>query len=553
MIVVPVVGALVATAPLAAAEPVEDRSQPGGPAASTSAAFRGPRWEQPETVPSVDAPRASTEEFATVEVRAADRAGNPVEGASYSIYDLDTAAQVGFGRTGPDTTVRLPVGRYSATAMVTTSDTRTMVVLPEVSVTADTTVVFDARDGRQVSVALDEPRAQQVSAAVLVYQRAGNGRTIKYGLGAENFAGGVYVTPTPTRADLTTYVYTFWTRPDLPDVYNLINRSAGRVPARPSYQVRTADLAAVRVRYAAQAVDSCGGTYIGPHLAGTRAPLAYGTTFRLPTQRTEFYTAERAGDVAWYTEFGQTTADCSFDAYDTLTNTPTRYPRRGSYTASWNTAPLAPRTATDADGRPTAVRHGDTMAIGVPMYVDSQPGHADLGDLPAGATGTVKLFHGERLVAESPSPRPLTGQVPPDVGDYRLTASAERNVGWSTLATRTETTWTFRSRTTPEALALPLINARYRLALDDHNRAPADVPVRLSVHFEHPLSIVHTRLSISHDEGGTWRPVTLTGSGDQRHALLRHPAGGSVSLRLEAHDREGNGITQTLIRAYVTR
>lgn len=550
---------LVATTSFAGDKPIDPGHRHGSPTGANTSpkTFSGVRWQ-----PSPSEPRVAhaAEAQWTVTARAVDRSGNPAEGVSYSVYDLDTAAQVAIGRTGPDTSVRLPTGRYGVTAMVTTPDTtgtsaaRTMVILPEVAVTADTTVVFDARLGRRVSTTLDEPQAEQVSAAVLVYQRARNGKTIKYGLGAQTFAEAVYVTPTASRADLTTFVHTTWTRPDRPDVYNLIGRSAGRVPEQPSYRFRTADLAAVHVRYPVQGVAACGGTYIGPYLAGERAPLAYGTSFALPTRRIEYYSPEDARDVAWYTEFAQTTADCSFDSYDVHTGTPARYPRAGQYTASWNTAPFAPSTALDADGRPAAVRQGDTMSIGIAMYADSQPGHTDFGGPYAGTTGTVQLFQGERLIGSSDTLERLTCQVPSEPGDYRLTASTERAVGWSTLSTRTETTWTFRSaphRNDPQPLPLPLLNVRYQAVLDDHNRAPADSPVDLSVHIEHPAPIARVQLAVSYDEGDTWHDAPLARSGARWRTKLRQRTGESVSLRLKASDNAGNGVEQTLIRAYL--
>jgi hypothetical protein len=549
-LLVPLAGVLIATTSFA-----DDRQRP----ATSSAAkpFGGPRWKQPEPARAGTASRARDEAQWTIDVRAVDRSGDPAAGVSYSLYDLETAEQVVFGRTGQDTPVRLPAGRYSGYALVLTRGddtppTRTMVLLPEVTVSADTAVVFDARAGRRVSAELDEPKAAQVSAAVFVYQSARNGKQIRHGVSSESFADGIYVTPTPRRPELTTYVYTVWTRPDLPDVYNLMSRSPGQVPSRLSYRYRTADLAAVRVRYAAQAVDSCGGAYIGPYLAGKKAALSYGRYFPLPTRRTEYYTPDETHDVAWYTEFAQTTADCSFEAYDTQTGVPVRYPRPGPSTAAWNTAPLAPSTATDADGRPTAVREGDVMSVRVPMYVDSQPGRTDLGEPYTAATGSIALFAGERLIAGSPTLDSLTGEVPPEPATYRLRAVAERRVGWSALATRTATSWTFRSGPGGERTALPLINARYRLTLDDHNRAPADVPVPLAVEFEHPIPIVRTRLFVSDDDGGTWQSVALTGSGPRRYATLRHKAGESVSLRLEAGDSAGNSIDQTLVRAYLT-
>ncbi|MEV7872153.1 hypothetical protein AB0P17_39980 [Streptomyces sp. NPDC088124] len=55
---------------------------------------------------------------------------------------------------------------------------------------------------------------------------------------------------------------------------------------------------------------------------------------------------------------------------------------------------------------------------------------------------------------------------------------------------------------------------------------------------------------VSYDEGATWQPAEAVGG---THLSLRHPAGaGSVSLRAELTDRDGNTLAQTIERAYTT-
>jgi hypothetical protein len=59
----------------------------------------------------------------------------------------------------------------------------------------------------------------------------------------------------------------------------------------------------------------------------------------------------------------------------------------------------------------------------------------------------------------------------------------------------------------------------------------------------------------SFNDGGTWKNIDLVAQGNGNYKVtLQHPktanTSGAVSLRVKATDATGNGIDQTLIRAY---
>jgi hypothetical protein len=63
---------------------------------------------------------------------------------------------------------------------------------------------------------------------------------------------------------------------------------------------------------------------------------------------------------------------------------------------------------------------------------------------------------------------------------------------------------------------------------------------------------------VSFNDGGTWRKADLVAQGNGSYEVtVRHPktvnTTGAVSLRVKATDAAGNGIDQTLIRAYGLR
>ncbi|TDB76925.1 hypothetical protein [Micromonospora sp. KC723] len=485
-----------------------------------------------------------------VSLAAVDRAGRPaVDGRSgYAVYDLQTARQVAFGQLGPDTVVELPAGRYAVRATILTpgptgdAESSTMALRPEITVAGPVDVVLDARPARRVTVRLTDADATSVSASVTVLQQASNGRFVRHEFGGVNFDDTpFYVTPTPQRADTTSYVYTVWQ--SAAKLYNLVQRTAGRVPDRLDLRVRPADLAAVRTRYTAQATGACGGTYIGPIFRNGPATVSFGTNFALPARRTEYYLPDP--EVGWYTQFAQA-ADCGFAELDGQTGAPRTYHRAGVSEEVWNAAPLTPAVS-GPSGEPLATRDGDQVTAWLPLYSDTQRRRVDFGGPYVGVTGSLALTAADMTPCVSATFEPLSCLVPPGTRDFRLTATARRDVRWSALSTRTETTWTFRSGTGTGRL--PLIGTRYDLRLDDFNRAPAGRPFGFTVATDPPVPTA--RLSASTDGGVTWRAVPLTPTGDGWRALVANPAKGGVSLRFTATDSSGSTVTQQVDDAYL--
>jgi hypothetical protein len=485
-----------------------------------------------------------------VTLRAIDRAGRAAtDGQSgYAVHDLASGRQVAFGQFVADTAVRLPAGRYALRATIATpadadgAASSALALRPEIELAGDTEVVLDARPAQRVTVGLDDAEAVPVSASVTVLQRASNGRFVRHEFGGENLDDRpLFVTPTPARPDTTSYVYTVWRAGG--DFYNLVHRTAGRVPDRLGFHVRRAELAAVRTTYRAQDAQACGGTYLGPIYRNGPATVAFGSNFPLPTRRTEYYLPDQ--EVSWYTQFAQA-ADCTFAEVDGQVGAPRTYRRAGPSEQTWNAAPPAPAVSGPA-GEPLTTRDGDVLTVRLPLYADPRHRRIDHGGPYHGVTGTLTLVSDGMKPCVSTTFEPLDCTVPAGERDYRLTASAVRDVPWSALSTRTETAWTFRSGT--GTAAPPLLEVRYDLRLDDHNRAPAGRPFGFGVTTDPPARAA--QLSASVDGGTTWRDVVLTRRGDGWHAVVTNPAKGGVSLRFSATDTAGGTVTQRIDNAYV--
>jgi len=131
------------------------------------------------------------------------------------------------------------------------------------------------------------------------------------------------------------------------------------------------------------------------------------------------------------------------------------------------------------------------------------------------------------------------------------------------LSSEVHSAWTFRSQRPPTAARTPVptLTAKWDLDLDPANAAPAgrDFAVRLKTGHTVPTSaaVRSAKAWISFDDGGTWKKISLTGTGGQFTSTVRHPAAhdttGYAALRFEVIDTAGGKFEQTVHKAYVLK
>ncbi|WP_407698887.1 molybdopterin-binding protein [Streptomyces acidicola] len=123
------------------------------------------------------------------------------------------------------------------------------------------------------------------------------------------------------------------------------------------------------------------------------------------------------------------------------------------------------------------------------------------------------------------------------------------------VSTRVRAEWTFRSGETsgdePARLPLSVIRFSPELTLSSTAKAGERFEVPFTVEGaaagQRPAKLA---FEVSYDEGATWQPTEAV---DGSRLSLEHPAeAGSVSLRAELTDRDGNTLVQTIERAYST-
>ncbi|MEJ3742588.1 S8 family serine peptidase [Actinomycetes bacterium KLBMP 9797] len=497
-------------------------------------------------------------------LRHLDRQGQLATEYTTLLYGLDQPRT--WRRFDPDgtLTIRVPRGRYHFDSLVTTGAgvEYTMLVRPLIEVTADTTVDVDARLAAPVTVSVPRPTARLRHGLMGYMIRSASLSFSGWELRSLTGLSSGHLGPVVTANDMASQTVTTWGEPgpandflNSPYAYHLGWIDDGRFPTGVTRHVADSQLAAYQTRYAAQTATQRYG-WQHAHTAPLVNRLGWISItdrmpFALPATRTEYYTTE---NLLWSRAYAETpTPTFPAGGPDTGLETAATALSPGSYTDRWNAGPFVPGLLGPTGPGRWASRSGDVINLELPPYGD-QSGHAGAS---ATTTARVALFRGGTLVGESDSPGFATFTVPAAAASYRLTLDTTRGTV-SDFATRTSVAWTFQSQSTPDwpPTRLPLMVTRFQPNLDDRNRAPSGTAYSFPVVIDRQPGVTAPALqslavSVSYDDGATWQPATVSGSGDARTVTVTHPAGdGFVSLRSQAQDAGGNTVDQTVIRAY---
>ncbi len=341
--------------------------------------------------------------------------------------------------------------------------------------------------------------------------------------------------------------------PDSPYTYDLVDPHPGRIPENLAYRPRPADLATVDMRF--HSLDGHTRYPSGEFRWDYRPYRTYGFGAMLrttmPGTRVDYTSAQPGTEWSEAAATGPGLNLVSISEIHAL--------RRGSRAVSdWFGPVVRPR---NGGGFWSSTRDEYSIAINVQPWADGGAYHAGYIQDGGGDTKQMKVYQDGTLVSTSDWASGFLYPIPAGPATYTLDLVASRDPAVYRLSPRTHTVWTVKSvPAAPGELDLmPVLQLDYRVGAD----LAGDVPGgRQSIgltasHLDGAVGagrIAGAALSVSYDDGATWRPVPLAGSkGGDWTASFVAPRNGFVSLKARAWDSAGNAVTQEVIRAYGLR
>ncbi|MFF8840215.1 S8 family serine peptidase [Streptomyces sp. NPDC015130] len=494
-------------------------------------------------------------------VRTLGRDGTDAEYFTNTLVGV-SATSKGFGTridSEPGThTIRVPKGSYSFDTAVYEDPSdyakgTDWIAQPQLDVSADTTVVADARTTKPVDMTV--PGVDAVDYGGTYYQRETGADRFGSGWVLRGFTGfrTAHMGPAVTDGSLLQTWDAHFLKDPTTQYSVAFGGKRSKVATGYTKHVKANELATVKVGLGASAPGKTALVSPYAHLPGAPEGNGYSAPQAAPGTRT--FHVSTADGVKWLTRFNQLGApdEWGYPAFEGAQEMvrPKRYQAGLTYRETFNTGVFGPllgekqgvfRTAPDADT-------GEQLLVGaLPLFSDGQ-GHAGLS---AYTSATSTLYRDGVKVAENDDP--LSGSKPFTVGsadaEYRLTTSVERSAEVATASTRVDAGFTFRSKQVAATTALPVSTVRFAAPVDLASRAPAGAAVLVPVTVQGAAAgknLGSLAVSVSHDDGRTWQRVTVVNGGISVQSPAKDKG---VSLRAEVTDKQGNASTLTIHNAW---
>ena len=530
-------------------------------------------------------------------VTATNTAGQPDNGDVVFVVNEDNSTLFGDPIESENdfyhgsTKFSVPAGNYFALGMFFDASGATrLVVLPHFSVPTSGTATVPMAESlasSKIIFATSLPaRVTDVQATLLTQSAAGP----ESGFSFDNANIPLYLSPTtsaPPVGHLYLGVNGLLHSPSTvasPYQYNLVyQHTSGVIPAQ-DYTVPASSLATLHARFF-QAGRAQGAYF---RLGFYPWEGGYFTTIypqTLPYQRTVYATGDPA--ALWAAQYFQSYATLAGGQSASLE----QYTAGQTVPADWNAGPLHAGTNMNLIGAanlftavPSASRSGNTLALDVTPFSDSEPGHLGSGFQPGifGSTGKVtgsyeidqngkKIAGGNAVKAAQGGPALYTqARLSAKPSVIKFAVSASRTGRAYGLATSSRTVWTWPSaRQAGTALPAgwicpaaktcvvqPMMTLGYSvpgLGLDESAPPGPQVLDFSAAHLQlaAAAAVKDATVQVSQDGGKTWRSVAVTGTGPGRfRAVFSDKSAGPVALRVTAADSAGSKIKETILSAY---
>ncbi|MFD5569544.1 S8 family peptidase [Streptomyces cadmiisoli] len=495
----------------------------------------------------------------TLTVKALDRAGKPADPSWSAALAGLSGAGAGYNTYvfGGTPAVRVPKGRYFLNGLLPVDPAGSFdqgldfINQPRLDITGDTTVTLDARTTKPFDVTVPNRSARPVSAVMGVY----TGMSEEEGAGFVVGYSGADPKLDPLKAIRTAHLgpkvnlreqfleqnlaFSFSTGATGHDEYHLVYQPKSETALTGfTRHTKRHDFADVNVKIGTTGKDKFG--IVSPGISGVGG--GYATSHRLP------YTGAvhllGPSNSTWHSVFNQSNANVRWWTKYTPLSADVFKPGR-VYRKAFNVGVFGPALPPGA-----GIYRQDSSLFGdVPLFVD-RFGNINDNHTPYDDAST-ELHRDGKSVFWSPQPFDFQFRLGDERADYRLTVSITRPTV-SEVSTNVTASWTFASESTANLTALPLSVVRFTPELSFNNTAKAGAKMRVPVSVEGPAAgrnLKSLTVWASYDKGDTWHKLTVR---DDAVKVVNPRAGGSVSFKAVAVDKQGNAVEQTINDAYLT-
>ncbi|CAM5526961.1 S8 family peptidase [Streptomyces griseorubiginosus] len=482
-----------------------------------------------------------------------DRAGKPVSAplteilaysGTYWTTNLRDAEQISKGVYR----VRVPRGDYVVDTVLEDAEGTSALVRPRLSLTRDTTVVFDARKAKPVGITAPQGAKMSDGQLNLAVGTGNTGATGDRGGDAHNSTlfWGTFknlrtasLGPNAAAGRLSTQLGGLWQKGST--TYHLLHNLPDRFPTGYRHTTRMNELALLKRNFGSSAAHRKGIVNVlwsGP-------TLSLGTVsdpFPLPTTAKIYVTTPKG--FKWTANLGQRNVSGDDDIFYG-TESARSYQAVRTYAATYNVGVFSPITG----GPYGARRDGDTLDLCVPDLADGA-GH------PASSTAkrhTKVTADGSTLLDNDGDLCQTVEKLPSAQSRYTIRTTLTRPPGVATTTSRLTAAWTFKSSPS-DAGSLPLSTVRFHPKLTSTGTAPAGRRTTIPLSLQGPAATALKSLTVkvSYDAGKTWSPAPVTTTHGKRTLTLTHPHNASsVSLKSTLTDTTGNTYTVTILKAYL--
>ncbi|AXG79302.1 1,4-dihydropyridine esterase [Streptomyces paludis] len=451
--------------------------------------------------------------------------------------------------------LRVPKGTYALESQVQTPKGAkadpdvALMMQPKLNVTKNTTVTFDARKAKPISVTAPES-AKSVHTYVR-YDHTTAGRAYASTMDLGSFSGfrTGHVGPTVPAKEFGSQVGGTWQKGST--TYNVLYPRRGSLHTGFSHKINKGELALVKMKIGASAKNRLGSISPTWELPSEDGYQTVSKPFALPATAKTYVSAGKG--IAWSFAAGQNVSKNSPELDVMLTQYGEKvYQPKKTYERTFNVGVFSPRIGSYSG----AWRSGNDMWFCMPEFTDSS------GNEGLSLTTKQRSFisvNGKKTVVSTLCGGEDIAGVPAKSAKYRIYTDASRSTKVAGVTTRLIADWAFTSKkpAAGKTATLPLSTVRFVPKLSLTSTAPAGKTFTVPLTLQGPAakSFKSLAVQVSYDGGKKWSKAPVTTAKNGKKSLkLNHPKKAeSVSFKAKLTDKSGNTYNVTVEKAYLLK